>query len=161
MILRMAGREDCEALTEMRMAFLEDEHGCLACEKDAVMHRQILGYFESHLGQDLYAFTAVDRCGKMAASAFLMITERPAMPDCLGGKAGTVFNVYTKPGYRRQGMAYRLMEMLLRKAEEAGGSYVDLKATKDGYGLYRKLGFEENTSAYTDMRYWVGESLDG
>lgn len=161
MILRMAGREDCVALTEMRMAFLEDEHGCLACEKDAVMRRQILRYFESHLEQDLYAFTAVDRCGNMAASAFLMIAERPAMPDCLSGKVGTVFNVYTKPGYRRQGMAYRLMEMLLKKAEEAGVTYVDLKATKDGYELYRKLGFKENTSVYTDMRYWVEKNVDG
>nr|WP_302417976.1 GNAT family N-acetyltransferase [Blautia marasmi] len=90
-----------------------------------------------------------------------MIAERPAMPDCLSGKVGTVFNVYTKPGYRRQGMAYRLMEMLLKKAEEAGVTYVDLKATKDGYELYRKLGFKENTSVYTDMRYWVEKNVDG
>lgn len=47
------------------------------------------------------------------------------------------------------------MENLLKKAGEMGVSCVELKATEKGYGLYRKLGFEENTSVYTDMRYWV------
>ena len=48
------------------------------------------------------------------------------------------------------------MEMLLKKAEEMDLSYVNLKATKEGYGLYKKLGFEDGEAVYTDMRYRIG-----
>ena len=67
-----------------------------------------------------------------------------------------MLNVYTEPAYRRQGIAGQLMEMLLKKAEEMDLSYVNLKATKEGYGLYKKLGFEDGEAVYTDMRYRIG-----
>lgn len=161
-ILRMAGREEMQALTEIRMAYLWDEHGHLEQEMEDMMRRQLSGYFERHLGRDFHAFVAVDAHGAMTASAFLLVTERPAKPDCISGKNGTVLNVYTKPACRRQGIAGRLIEMLLKKAEDMGMDYVDLKATGEGYGLYKKMGFEDGKSDYFDMRYWIGQgNTDG
>lgn len=155
-VLRMADREETQALTEIRMAYLKDEHGELEHGTAEVIRRQLPGYFARHLGRDLHVFVAVDAQGEMAASAFLLVTERPAKPDCISGKNGTVLNVYTEPAYRRQGIAGQLMEMLLKKAEEMDLSYVNLKATKEGYGLYKKLGFEDGEAVYTDMRYRIG-----
>lgn len=42
--------------------------------------------------------------------------------------------------------------MLIQKADNLGLDYVELKATADGYPLYRKLGFQDFRSDYTDMR---------
>lgn len=39
---------------------------------------------------------------------------------------------------------------------------MDLKATEEGYGLYKKMGFEDGKSDYFDMRYWIGQgNTDG
>ena len=40
--------------------------------------------------------------------------------------------------------------------------YIELKATKMGEGLYRKIGFEENKESYLSMRYvWREEQENG
>lgn len=49
---------------------------------------------------------------------FLLITEKPANPSFVSGRTGTVLNVYTKPEYRRLGIARSLMRELLAEAEK-------------------------------------------
>ena len=36
---------------------------------------------------------------------------------------------------------------------ELGLDFIELKATKEGYPLYKKLGFEEQHSTYTPMKF--------
>ena len=52
-----------------------------------------------------------------------------------------------------------LMEqmMLIAEAEKLGLDYVELKATDEGYGLYKKLGFEDTVSKYHNMKYIFGK----
>ena len=61
-------------------------------------------------------------------------------------------NVYTSPTYRRRGCASLVMKALLKKADELELSVVELKATDDGYGLYRSLGFSDDNSKYRPMK---------
>lgn len=88
----------------------------------------------------------------MVASCFLCIYEKPANPSFPHGLTGTVMNVFTEKSYRGKGIATELMHMLIQKADNLGLDYVELKATADGYPLYRKLGFQDFRSDYTDMR---------
>jgi ribosomal protein S18 acetylase RimI-like enzyme len=60
------------------------------------------------------------------------------------GKAGTLLNVYTFPEYRRKGIAKRLLEEIIKEAKLIGIDSIDLKATEDGYNLYKKLGFKDD-----------------
>ena len=89
------------------------------------------------------------------STVFLLIQERPANPSFLTGLTGTILNVYTIPVYRRRGIAERLLKMAIREAERKNLSYIELKATRSGEPLYRRLGFVPDKSQYTPMKYVI------
>jgi MoxR-like ATPase len=43
--------------------------------------------------------------------------------------------------------------MALAFSKALGLDFIELKATKEGYPLYKKLGFEEQHSPYTPMKF--------
>lgn len=92
---------------------------------------------------------------RIIACAFLLVVEKPMSPAFLTGKTGTVLNVYTKPEHRKKGYARQLMYALLSEAKERNLSVVELKATEDGYHLYKSVGFEDVVSKYHTMRFEV------
>ena len=61
-------------------------------------------------------------------------------------------NVYTKTEYRKKGYAKKLMNMMLEDAKAENVSNIELKATEDGYSLYRSVGFEDVAAKYHNMR---------
>ena len=88
----------------------------------------------------------------IVSCAFLLIVEKPMSPSFITGKTGTVLNVYTKPEHRHKGYAKQLMTMMLEDAAQLGVSIIDLKATKDGYPLYKSVGFEDVITEYHNMK---------
>ena len=60
------------------------------------------------------------------------------------GRRSHLMNVYTAPDYRVQGMARRMVEMLIEEAKRRGVTEISLDATASGRPLYRKLGFRES-----------------
>ncbi len=71
------------------------------------------------------------------------------------GRTGTVLNVYTRPEFRRHGIAGRLMRLLLAEAAELKLDFVELKATDSGYSLYKSLGFEDVVTKYHNMKFVI------
>ena len=60
------------------------------------------------------------------------------------GKRAHLMNVYTDPAMRRQGIAYRMVSMLIECAWNRGATEISLDATEAGRPLYRKLGFTDS-----------------
>lgn len=83
----------------------------------------------------------------------MLVVEKPMSPAFITGKTGTVLNVYTRPHYRRNGYAKHLMKMLLSDVADTNLSVVELKATEDGYNLYKSLGFEDMVTKYHLMKW--------
>ena len=52
-----------------------------------------------------------------------------------------IMNMYTKPAYRRRGIAYRTLDLLVREAESRGVTAISLEATARGRPLYEAYGF--------------------
>ena len=150
MIFEKATAEEISALIDLRMAYIEEDHGGLSEDTRQKLISVLPEYFEKHLNRDIFVYTAKD--GDIVSCAFLVITEKPANPSFITGRTGTVYNVYTLPNYRRNGLAKRVMQELLSDAEKFGLDFVDLKATRDGYHLYDTLGFKETVSEYTYMK---------
>lgn len=61
--------------------------------------------------------------------------------DHPNGKRAHIMNVYTRSNYRRQGIALKMMEMLIEEAKQKGITEISLDATKPGRPLYEKCGF--------------------
>lgn len=157
MCVEKAGMSDVDALVELRLAYLTEDHGQLDDGEIAAIRTGLPLYFQAHLNQDLFAF--VMRDGQTIVScALLLIIEKPLSPAFINGRTGTVLNVYTRPSHRRRGHARKLMEALLAEATEQRLSVVDLKATEDGYPLYRKVGFADIQSPYHDMK-WLNPEI--
>ena len=56
------------------------------------------------------------------------------------GKKAYIMNMYTAPEYRRQGIAYRTLDLLVKDVREQGVSQIALEATEMGQPLYEKYG---------------------
>ena len=152
MIVEKAGMEDVDALVRMRIDYLIEDNGGLDDRDLAVIQRELPGYFQAHLGKDLVAYVIRDR-HTVVSCAFLLTVEKPMSPAFINGKTGIVLNVYTCPPYRRKGYAKMAMETLLDGARETGITVIELKATEDGYPLYRSLGFTDDDSGYHMMKW--------
>ena len=152
MNVEKAGREDTETLVKMRLSYLKEDNGGLDFQDLAAIQKELPGYFQTHLNKDLFVY--VIRDGQTIVScAFLLIVEKPMSPAFINGRTGIILNVFTCPAYRRRGYARIIMEALLLEAKKMEISVIELKATEDGYPLYRSVGFMEDVSKYRLMKW--------
>ncbi|MBR2812131.1 MAG: GNAT family N-acetyltransferase [Solobacterium sp.] len=143
--------DDIARLCELRIAYLKEDFGVLE-ETDEKQIRGLLpGYFQEHLNRDLFVYTA-EEDGRIIACAFLLLVVKPMSPSFLNGKTGMLLNVYTEPAYRRKGIGRTVLQALIKDAEEMEFCSLELKATEDGYPLYRKLGFAKTADRYRNMK---------
>lgn len=69
------------------------------------------------------------------------------------GKRAHLMNVYTAGGYRRQGIARRLVETLHAEAKQRGVTEITLDATAEGRKLYTTMGYRASDECmYFDMK---------
>ena len=142
---------DLEQLLALRVGYLLEDYGTIPQEQLTKISEKLPAYFRKHLNKDLFVYTAKSE-NDTVSCCFLLVTEKPSNPSFINGIIGTVMNVYTKPEYRRQGLAGKLMKMLLDDSEKMGLDFVELKSTDSGYDLYRSVGFEDAASKYHNMK---------
>jgi len=126
------GHRDEQALDEMIGAF-------------RVWLREKMG-----LGEYL-AWVAMNAEGEIVAGLGLWLMDWPPHLIGPGSKRGNILNVYTNPGFRRRGIARRLMETALEWCGGNGIRAVILHASAEGRTLYESLGF----AATNEMRLLV------
>jgi len=57
------------------------------------------------------------------------------------GRKAYIMNMYTRPAYRRRGIAGTVLDLLVSAAKEAGIAAISLEATDMGRPLYERYGF--------------------
>ena len=142
---------DIEELVELRLGYLKDDFGALPQEQMESVPVELVPYLRFHLGRDLRVFVA-RRDGCIACTAWLLLVDKPPSPRFPHGRTGVLFNVYTRPSHRKQGLAHQVMRALLDDARSLGLDVVELHATDDGYPLYKSLGFMDDSSTHRPMR---------
>ncbi|MDE5597363.1 MAG: GNAT family N-acetyltransferase [Lachnospiraceae bacterium] len=153
MIVEHADITDIDSLTELRLAYLKEDYGNLS-EDDIKKIRQALpDYFKKNLNHNIFCYVIKEN-EEIIACAFLLIIEKLMSPAFITGRTGTVLNVYTAPSYRHQGCAKMIMNQLLSDAVQKNLSVVELKATEEGYHLYKSVGFVDDVSKYHFMKWY-------
>ena len=149
--VEQASMKDVDELIELRLAYLTDDFGTLSDDEYEMLPAQIGPYLDHYMGRDLRVFVARGEHG-IAACAWLLMVAKPPSPRFPHGRTGVLFNVYTRPEARRQGLASRVMQVLLDEARSLQLDVVELHATDDGYPLYQSLGFADDSSTHKPMR---------
>ncbi|MBS1936435.1 MAG: GNAT family N-acetyltransferase [Bacteroidetes bacterium] len=106
-------------------------------------------WLRERLGNGLYqGWLMVAPSGMVVSGVGLWLVEWPTGVLNMDRYRGYVFNVYTEPEHRRQGLARRLMQALLDASAAQGIHVVSLHASAEGRAVYETLGF----AATNEMR---------
>jgi GNAT superfamily N-acetyltransferase len=79
--------------------------------------------------------------GEIAGGSGLIVIPWPPGPITLDPRCGFVFNVYTAPQHRKQGLARRLMDAVHDYCRAEGIERVVLNASTFGKPLYDAMGY--------------------
>ena len=81
-----------------------------------------------------------------ASMSYMLIMPTFSHPT---GKRAHLMNVYTNKDYRRQGIARKMVNMLIEDATGKGATEISLDATEFGRPLYESLGFKDSCECMT------------
>ncbi len=145
-----ADLKDIDELVNIRLDYLIEDYGSLTDSQVQKIKNQLPVYYRNHLNKDLFVYVA--KSERIISCCFLLVSEKPANPSFINGITGTVMNVYTKPEFRRKGIAGETMKFLISESRKMKLDFIELKSTDDGYNLYKSVGFEDVFSKYHNMK---------
>ncbi len=130
--------DDCMALRWEMLKLLNTDEAKL---EESLLH-STERYFTNG---DQTTMLAYDGDALVGCASICYITLMPTFAHP-SGKRAHIMNVYTRESHRGQGIARRMMTMLLDEARERGVTHVTLDSTEDGKPLYLSLGFNTTES---------------
>jgi GNAT superfamily N-acetyltransferase len=139
MLIKRASKEDVEKVIENRKAFITDVMNREA--SDEFMEATI-EYFHSNINSESVLCYIATHEEQIVASVVTIISQVIPKTYNLSGKIGYVYNVYTLPNYRRQGLATKLLQEVIAEARSLGVGELYLNATESGRPVYEKLDFK-------------------
>jgi GNAT superfamily N-acetyltransferase len=102
---------------------------------------------------------AVAGNGDVAAGAGLIVIPWPPGPVSMDPRCGFVFNVYTDPAHRQQGLARRLMDAIHDYCRAEGMERMVLNASTFGESLYQSMGYVRTEEPMMRLRL-AGSKID-
>jgi GNAT superfamily N-acetyltransferase len=103
---------------------------------------------------DFCGWLAVTPTGDVVGTGGVIIDRHIPTPANPSGKVGYILNIATIPSYRRQGIARRILQMILAWLREQGIQRASLHTSDAGRSLYESLGFEPVPN---EMRLEIGQ----
>ena len=138
---RIASDEDIDLLMNSRMEMLRVVNHL---DDDYVFSEELIDSSREYfLKGDQTTVLALDgdRVIGCASMSYIRIMPTFAHPT---GKRAHLMNVYTNSDYRRQGIARKMVSILIEDARNKGATEISLDATSAGRPLYESMGFGQN-----------------
>lgn len=133
--------EDLEVLTETRIEVLRAANGLSEDVDMSEVKKQSYEYYQVALQNDNHvAYLVFNGDEFVGAGGVSFFRVMPTYHNPTGKKA-YIMNMYTKPEYRRRGIAYKMLDLLIAEAKNRGVFAISLEATDMGKPLYEKYGF--------------------
>ena len=142
MVTRIATEKDIDLLVQLRIDYLLDQNSMENLGDIEALKDLLRAYFTSTFAKNEFVAIIAEDENAVYSTAFLSIADRPPRTSNEPSRIGTVYNVYTYPQFRKQGIATKVMKTLLDDAKNFNICAVDLYASNDGKKLYDKLGFK-------------------
>ena len=140
-VYKRATMEDIDELVRTRIIVLraanklsDDEDMTVVAEESYAYYRRALETGE-HIAYLVYDNGAFVGAGGVSFYQVMPTYHNPT------GKKAYIMNMYTAPAYRRQGIAFHTLDLLVKVIRKQGVSQITLEATEMGRPLYEKYGF--------------------
>ena len=141
MEFRVATLNDLDLLTTSRIEVLKAANKLDASTDMANVEKESYNYYKKALEDNThYAILVMEDDKFIGAGGVSFYSVMPTYHNPSGKKA-YIMNMYTAPDYRRQGIAYKTLDMLVKISKERGIDQISLEATEMGRPLYEKYGF--------------------
>ena len=141
LIYKKATIEDIDILTETRIEVLKAANKLSDDADMSEVNEQSYNYYKKALRDGTHiAYLVFDKSRFAGAGGVSFFQVMPTYHNPSGKKA-YIMNMYTSPEYRRKGIAYKTLDMLVKDAKSMGITAISLEATVMGRPLYEKYGF--------------------
>lgn len=138
---RIATKEDMDLLMSSRLEMLKVVNDLdYSYKYSEEMIENSRKYFEDGNQTTVLALDR-DRVIGCATMCYIYIMPTFSHPT---GKRAHLMNVYTMKEWQRQGIAKKMVSMLIEEAWKRGATEISLDATEEGRQLYYKLGFTDS-----------------
>lgn len=132
---------DVETVTSLRLEVLEIFEGVQPPEIIAGLLPQLRDTIASGLSDNTYLCWLAEKNGETIAAGGMAVRRQPGNFKNPTGRTGYIMSMYTRPGYRGDGICSELVRRLIGSARDMGIEHFELHATKDGEPIYKNLGF--------------------
>ena len=140
--IRIAKKDDIEEMMNSRLEMLKVVNNL---SEDYEYSDEIINesreYFLNGDHITVLAFDGDEVVG-CASMSFMRIMPTFSHPT---GKRAHLMNVYTRNEFRRQGIARKMVELLIEETWKKGVTEISLDATESGRPLYVSMGFTDLT----------------
>lgn len=140
-IYRRANVRDIDILTEMRIEVVRAANKLTEdTDMTLVKEESFYYYTKSFSNGDHTAYLVYDGevmigCGGISYYRVMPTYHNPT------GKRAYIMNMYTRPQFRRQGIATNILRLLMQEAASKNIREITLEATQEGRSVYEKFGF--------------------
>ena len=138
---KRATMEDIDELVRTRIIVLRAANKLSDDEDMSVVEEESKAYYRRALetGEHI-AYLVYDNGAFVGAGGVSFYQVMPTYHNPTGKKA-YIMNMYTAPAYRRQGIAFHTLDLLVKVIRKQGVSQITLEATEMGRPLYEEFGF--------------------
>lgn len=138
---RKANLADIDILTKTRIQVLRMANKLSNDVDMSEVERESYSYYKKCFSDSSHvAYLIFDEDMLIGAGGISFYNVMPTYHNPSGRKA-YIMNMYTHPDYRRKGIAYKTLKLLILEAKSNGISSIALEATDMGRPLYIKYGF--------------------
>ncbi len=139
---RKATLDDLQLLVQTRIEVLRAANHLDESVDMSKVAEESSCYYQHALETGLHtAYLVFDGDLFIGAGGISYYTVMPTYHNPTGKKA-YIMNMYTRPEYRRKGIAIKTLELLVADAKSRNVSAISLEATDMGRPLYEKYGFK-------------------
>lgn len=140
-VYKKATIKDIDVLTRTRIFVLRAANNLSADTNMSEVQKQSYEYYLKALKNNTHiAYLVFNENSIVGSGGISFFQVMPTYHNPNGYKA-YIMNMYTHPDYRRRGIAYKMLDILVNEAKSKGINAISLEATEMGRPVYEKYGF--------------------
>lgn len=137
---RRLTEKDVGAFIALRVSQLREE----GAQQQTDLVPALEDYYARHMADGTFvSWIALDG-DRIVGTSGMSFVEKPPVFSNPSGKIGILSSMYTDPAYRRQGIAKKLLSLVVDEARRYGCGAVQITASDMGVLLYTAFGFKKN-----------------